>query len=41
MNCYHCATPIPQDIPNPQGGDWYIMIHGFAAYSGVSLTATY
>ena len=28
-------------VPNPSAGDWYVMLHGFAAYSGVSLTAAY
>ncbi len=26
---------------NPQAGTWYIMVHGFRAFSGVTLTATY
>jgi vibriolysin len=28
-------------VTNPVAGDWYIGINGFAAYSGVSLNATY
>jgi hypothetical protein len=28
-------------IDNPDGATWYIMIRGYAAYSGVSLKATY
>ena len=27
-------------IPSPASGDWYIMIEGFEAYSGLTLTAT-
>lgn len=27
-------------VPNPGAGDWYILLHGFEAYSGVSLVAT-
>ena len=26
---------------NPASGDWYIALHGYSAYSGVTLTATY
>jgi hypothetical protein len=26
---------------NPSAGDWYIMLNGYTAYSGVTLTATY
>lgn len=28
------------DIPSPAAGDWYIVLYGFEAYSGVTLTAT-
>ena len=28
-------------IDNPQAGTWYIMLHGYTAYSGVTLKATY
>ena len=28
-------------VTNPAAGDWYIGLNGYAAYSGVSLTATY
>ncbi|MBI2215005.1 MAG: pre-peptidase C-terminal domain-containing protein [Acidobacteria bacterium] len=28
-------------VTNPAAGDWYISLHGYAAYSGASLTATY
>jgi pre-peptidase len=28
-------------ITNPSAGDWYVMIRGFAAFSGVTLTGTY
>jgi len=28
-------------VSNPASGDWYIMLHGYAAYSGMSLKATY
>jgi serine protease len=28
-------------INNPSAGDWYVMIRGFAAFSGVTLTGTY
>jgi hypothetical protein len=28
-------------VTNPGAGDWYIGLYGYAAYSGVSLTATY
>lgn len=28
-------------VTNPAAGDWYISIHGYEAYSGVSLNATY
>ncbi len=28
-------------VTNPTSGDWYIMLHGYAAYSGMSLQATY
>jgi hypothetical protein len=28
-------------VTNPVAGDWYISINGYAAYSGVSLNATY
>jgi len=28
-------------ISNPSAGDWYVMIRGFAAFSGVTLTGTY
>jgi vibriolysin len=28
-------------VTNPAAGDWYIGINGYAAYSGVSLSATY
>lgn len=27
------------NIPNPAAGDWYIMLHGFGSYSGVTLLA--
>ena len=27
-------------IPSPPAGDWFILLEGFEAYSGVSLTAT-
>jgi hypothetical protein len=26
---------------NPVAGEWYVMIHGYSAYSGVRLTGTY
>jgi hypothetical protein len=26
---------------NPQSGDWYIMLHGYSAYSGVTLRASF
>ncbi|MDI6860454.1 MAG: pre-peptidase C-terminal domain-containing protein [Caldisericia bacterium] len=29
------------EINNPQLGDWYIMLHGYKAYSGVTLVAYY
>ncbi|HYI11794.1 MAG TPA: pre-peptidase C-terminal domain-containing protein [Thermoanaerobaculia bacterium] len=29
------------NVTNPVAGDWYISIYSYAAYSGVSLTATY
>ena len=28
-------------VSSPLGGDWYIMLHGYTAYSGVTLTASY
>ena len=28
-------------VTNPAAGDWYVGVYGYAAYSGVSLTATY
>ena len=28
------------DLPSPAAGEWYILLVGFAAYSGVTLTAT-
>jgi hypothetical protein len=28
-------------IPTPTAGDWYITLHGYAAYSGVTLSGTY
>jgi len=28
-------------VNSPASGDWYIMLHGFSAYSGLSLQATY
>ncbi|QSQ24353.1 M4 family metallopeptidase [Pyxidicoccus parkwayensis] len=28
-------------INNPAAGDWYVMLDGYSAYSGVSLTGTY
>ena len=28
-------------VTNPAAGDWYIGLYGYAAYSGVTLTATY
>ena len=28
------------DIANPQAGDWYILVMGFEAYTGLTLTAT-
>jgi vibriolysin len=28
-------------ITNPSAGDWYVMIRGFAAFSGVTLTGSY
>jgi hypothetical protein len=28
-------------ISNPAAGDWYVMIRGYTAYSGVSLKGTY
>jgi len=28
-------------VSNPSAGDWYIMLHGYQAYSGVTLQATY
>ncbi len=28
-------------VDNPSAGDWYIMLHGYEAYSGVTLKATY
>jgi hypothetical protein len=28
-------------VDNPVAGDWYILLRGFTAYSGVTLTATY
>lgn len=28
-------------VLNPQGGNWYIMLRGYAAYSGVTLVASY
>lgn len=28
-------------VSSPVGGDWFIMLHGYTAYSGVTLTATY
>ncbi len=28
-------------VSNPAAGDWYIMLHGYSSYSGVSLKATY
>jgi hypothetical protein len=28
-------------VNNPLAGDWYIMLHGWSSYSGVSLRATY
>ncbi len=28
-------------VSNPAGGDWYVMLRGYAAYSGMSLQATY
>ena len=28
-------------VTNPVAGDWYISLNGYAAYSGVSLNATY
>ena len=32
---------LDPDVSNPAAGDWYIGIEGYAAYSGVSLQATY
>src|SRR5581483_2191985 len=29
------------NVTNPAAGDWYIGVYGYAAYSGVSLQATY
>jgi serine protease len=29
------------NVTNPAAGDWYISLHGYSAYSGASLTATY
>ena len=28
------------DLPSPAAGEWYILLVGYAAYSGVTLTAT-
>ena len=28
-------------VANPSAGDWYISLYAYAAYSGMSLTATY
>ncbi|CAH9064428.1 hypothetical protein PSECIP111951_03128 [Pseudoalteromonas holothuriae] len=28
------------DFTNPAGGEWFAMLHGYAAYSGATLTAT-
>ena len=28
-------------LNNPTAGDWYVMVHGYAAYSGVSVSAQY
>ena len=28
------------DVPNPAAGDWFILLYGAEAYSGVTLTAT-
>lgn len=28
-------------VSSPAGGDWFIMLYGYTAYSGVTLTATY
>jgi pre-peptidase/concanavalin A-like lectin/glucanase superfamily protein len=28
-------------IPSPAEGPWYVMLHGYSAYSGVTLVATY
>ena len=28
-------------VSNPLAGDWYVMLHGYTAYSGVTLLATY
>ncbi|MBX3740541.1 MAG: C39 family peptidase [Akkermansiaceae bacterium] len=28
-------------IPNPAAGDWYVMIHGFSDYDGITLTASF
>ncbi len=28
-------------VASPAGGDWYIMLHGYTSYSGVSLVVTY
>jgi hypothetical protein len=38
---YHWTNNETVTINTPQAGDYFIMIHGYTAYSGVSLTATY
>ncbi len=36
---YSCTESVTHSTPTP--GDWYIMLYGFSAYSGVTLKASY
>lgn len=38
---YQSGNTEAVSITNPLSGTWYIMLHGYAAYSGVSLLADY
>lgn len=38
---YQSGNTETVSITNPTAGTWYIMLHGYAAYSGVSLLADY
>ena len=42
VNCYSDRMTNDEDCElfNPQAGVWYILLHGYEAYSGATLTAT-